>query len=131
VLLLRRVMVLLALVLLNGTVLAACEPASPTSVASTPTVRLLSPEEIARQVGAAYGEPHAQIAKVMSDVTVNPPYDPLYAMTLTGHFHKGALEAQKLGFSALATRMYVWNIHAYDQAGKEVWFDHELAPASP
>jgi hypothetical protein len=119
------------LVLISGTVLAACETRSPTSVASTPTARLLSPQEIASYVGMAYGDPHAQITKVMSDVAEAPPHEPIYTMSLTGHFHKGALEAVTLAFSASATRMYVWFIHAYDQADNEVWFDHELAPASP
>jgi hypothetical protein len=115
---------LLVLILLSSSVLMACGT-------NTPTPRLLSPEEIARYVGTAYGDPQAAIAGVKSDVTDNPPHDPMYLMTLTGHFHKGALEAETLGFSALANRMYVWAIRAYDQAGTEVWSDQELAPASP
>ncbi|HEU5199955.1 MAG TPA: hypothetical protein VFU32_09970 [Ktedonobacterales bacterium] len=128
---LRKIALLLLLALLSSSVLAACETNIPTSVTSTPTPHLLSPEEIASYVGTAYGDPQAQIAGVKSDVTDNPPHDPMYHMTLTGHFHKGTLEAETLGFSALADRMYVWVIYAYDQAGTEVWFDKELAPASP
>ena len=50
----------------------------------------------------------------------------MYLMSVTGRFHKGALVAVRLGFSALADSMYVWSISAYDQAGKEVWFDRDL-----
>ena len=128
---LRNMVVLLVMIVLSSSALAACETSNPTSVTSTPTMHLLSPEEIASYVGTAYGDSQAEVAGVKSDVTDNPPHDPMYHMTLTGHFHKGALEASTLGFSALADRMYVWVIYAYDQAGTEVWFDHELAPASP
>jgi hypothetical protein len=110
--------ILLVMVLLSISILTACE---------TNTPQLLRPEEIAMQVGDTYGEPHAQVAKVMSTVADAPPHDPMYLMTLTGRFHKGALEAQTLSFSALANKMYIWDIHAYDQAGMEVWFDRELA----
>jgi hypothetical protein len=55
----------------------------------------------------------------------------MYLMTITGHFKKGALEADTLYFSALASRMYVWNIYADDQAGNEVWVDRELGSATP
>jgi hypothetical protein len=128
---LRNRTALLVLALLSITALTACETNIPTSETGTPTPRLLSPEAIASYVGAAYSDPQAQIAGVKSDVTDPAPGEPMYHMTLTGHFHKGALEAETLGFSALADRMYVWAIWAYDQAGAEVWFDHELAPASP
>jgi hypothetical protein len=124
VLLPRRLSVLLVIVivLLFSSILTAC---------ATSTAHRLSPEEIARQVGIYYGEAHAQVAHVMADVTDNPPHDPMYHMTLTGHFHKGTLEADTLGFSALANRMYVWAISAQDQAGNEVWFDRELGSALP
>ena len=128
---LRNMTVLLMLALLSSSVLTACGTNIPTSETSTPTPRLLSPEEIASYVGTAYGDPQAQITKVMSTVTDPAPGEPMYGMTLSGHFHKGALEASTLGFSALAKRMYVWSIYAYDQAGAEIWFDKELAPASP
>jgi hypothetical protein len=120
----RNMTALLVLALLSSSVLIACGT-------NTPTTRLLSPQAIASYVGTAYSDPQAVIAGVKSDVTDPAPGEPMYHMTLTGHFHKGALEAETLGFSALANRMYVWAIWAYDQAGTEVWFDKELAPASP
>ena len=119
------------MVLLSSSVLTACGTTTPTAETSIPTPHLLSPGEIASYVGTAYGDPQAQIAGVKSDVTDPPPHDPMYHMTLTGHFHKGALQAEKLGFSALADRMYVWAIWAYNQADAQVWFDQELAPATP
>lgn len=121
---LRNMTVLLVMALLSSSVLTACET-------NTPTSHLLSPGEIARQVSTHYSEAHAQITKVTSTLTDSPPHDPMYLMTLTGHFHKGALEAYTLSFSALANKMYVWAILAYDQAGMQIWLDHELAPALP
>lgn len=113
---------LLVFVVLTFSSLTAC---------GASTARHLSPNEIAKQVGTQYGDPQAQVAKVTSMVTDNPPHDPMYLMSLTGHFHKGAVEAVRLSFSALADRMYVWGITARDQAGNEVWFDRELGPTSP
>lgn len=124
-LLLRKVTVLLVLVLLIGSMLTAC------GTTRTTTVHLLSSDEIAGQVSAHYGEAHVHIIRAMSTVADPPPHDPMYLMSLTGHFHKGALEAHTLSFSALANRMYVWDISAHDQAGNEVWFDRELGSAPP
>jgi hypothetical protein len=112
----------MVMILLISSILAAC---------GTSTSHLLSPDEIAKQVGAHYGEAHPQITAVMSTEADPPPHDPMYLMTITGHFKKGALEADSLGFSALASRMYVWNIYAYNQAGNEVWIDRELGPVAP
>ncbi len=66
-LLLRKMPALLALAVLSSSVLTACGTTTPTSVTGTPTPRLLSPEEIASYVDAAYGDPQAQIAGVKSD----------------------------------------------------------------
>ena len=109
-------------VLLISSVLTAC---------GTSTHHLLSSDEIAKQVGTHYGEAHPQITGVKSTVADPPPHDPMYLMTISGHFMKGALEADTLSFSALASRMYVWAISAYDQAGNEVWIDRELGSAAP
>ncbi len=113
---------LVLLVLLISSVLTAC---------GTSAAPHLSPDEIARQVGAHYSEAHPQIADVVSTVDDPPPHEPIYIMKLTGSFQKGALKADTLTFSALATRMYVWNIYAYDRAGNEVWHDRELGSATP
>jgi hypothetical protein len=89
----------------------------------------LSPDEIARQVGNHYGDPQAQLAGVKDDVADPPPHEPMYHIGLTGYFHKGALVAVRLYFSATAERMYVWNVLAVDQAGKQVWYDQDLDSA--
>ena len=123
VLLLRTLSALLIVVLLSGSVLTACG-------ASASTARHLSPNEIAKQVGAQYGDPQAHVAMAKPDVT-DGLQQPMYHMALTGRFHKGALEATRLNFSALADRMYVWAITAHDDAGNEVWFDRELGSAQP
>lgn len=121
---LRRMTVrlVLAVVLLTSSILTAC---------GTSAAHLLSSDEIARLVSTHYGEAHPQITGVKSTVADPPPHDPMYLMTITGHFKKGALEADRLSFSALASRMYVWNIYAFDQAGNEVWIDRELGSATP
>jgi hypothetical protein len=122
VLRLRKMTALLVMALLASGVLSAC---------GTSTAHLLSPDEIARQVGIYYGDAHAQIAGVMATEQDPPPHDPMYIIALTGHFQKGRLEASTLNFSALRTRMYVWGITARDQAGNEIWFDRELVSSSP
>lgn len=91
----------------------------------------LSPDKIAKQVGMHYGDPQAQVAGVKDAVADGPGQHPMYLMSVTGHFHKGALVAVRLGFSALADAMYVWSIYAYDQAGREVWFDRDLGAPLP
>ena len=88
---------------------------------------LLSATDIAGQVGAHYGDTYARITWTCSTEADSPPNTPMYLMTLVGHFHKNAIEAHSLGFSALATRLYVWNVRGYDQMGREVWQDHEMA----
>jgi hypothetical protein len=112
----------MVMILLTSSILTAC---------GTSTAHLLSSDEIAKLVSTHYGEAHPQITWVKSTVADPPPHDPMYLMTISGHFKKGALEADTLDFSALATRMYVWNIYAYDQAGNEVWIDRELGPVAP
>jgi hypothetical protein len=116
------VRLVMVIVLLISSILTAC---------GTSTSHLLSSDEIARLVGAHYGEAHPQITGVKSTEADPPPHDPMYLMTISGHFKKGALEADTLSFSALASRMYVWNITAHDQAGNEVWIDRELGSAAP
>jgi hypothetical protein len=50
----------------------------------------------------------------------------MYQISLVGHFQKNTMIAHTLYFSALANRMYVWNIYAYDQQNQEVWMDKEI-----
>lgn len=118
--LLRKMSALLVMALLISGSVTAC---------GMSTAHRLSPDEIARQVGIHYGDPHAQLAGVKDDVADPPPHEPIYHIGLTGHFHKGALVAVRLGFSAMAERMYVWNILAVDQTGKQVWSDQDLDSA--
>ena len=92
----------------------------------------IRPDTIAQQVGAHYGDPHAKVSgDVRNDVTDNPPHDPMYIMTIVGNFHKNGKIAHSISFSARADKMYVWNIHAYDQQGKEVWWDVDFTHDSP
>lgn len=111
----RTLIALLAMALLISVCVAACGTSAASSV---------SPNQIAKQVGAHYGDAQAQVAGVRS--TESDQQDPMYLMTLTGRFHKGSLVAVRLGFSALADRMYVWHISAFDQAGNLMWFDRDL-----
>ena len=87
---------------------------------------LLSADDIARQVAAHYGDSHPQDIQVQSTQTDNPPHDPMYLITITGNFHKGTLKAHSLSFSALATKLYAWNIYAFDQLGQQQWQDDDL-----
>jgi hypothetical protein len=119
-LLLRKISALLVMALLISSSVTAC---------GTSAAHLLSPDKIAKQVGMHYGDPQAQVAGVKDTIADGPGQHPMYLMSVTGHFHKGALVAVRLGFSATADRMYVWSIYAYDQAGKEVWFDRDLGSA--
>lgn len=119
----RKIMPAFVMLLMIAGIVVACT----TTPSSTPNQsNLLKPEAIAQQVATYYGESHAKITYVRSDQTDNPPHDPMYLMTLTGHFSKGKLVASTLNFSALANKMYVWNIYAYDTAKHEIWLDHEL-----
>jgi hypothetical protein len=114
---LRKMSALVVLILFISTMVTAC---------GASTAYRLSPDEIAKQVGIHYGDPQAHVAGVKTTVADPPPHEPMYLMSVTGSFHKGALVAVKLGFSATADRMYVWSIYAFDQAGNEVWFDRDL-----
>jgi hypothetical protein len=82
--------------------------------------------QIALRVGAAYGERYPRVVTATSSTTDNPPHDPMYLMKIAGRFHKGHLSARYLEFSALADRMYVWGIQAYNTLGKNLWFDDLL-----
>jgi hypothetical protein len=110
------------IIFLAGIALASCITDTPKQGGSF----LLSPNDIAKQVGSYYGDSHPQVRYVISDHADPPPHDPMYSITLVGHFQKNAMAAQTLYFSALANKMYVWDIYAYNQQGQEVWMDKEL-----
>jgi hypothetical protein len=113
----RRVLIKrLATLFFGSTVLSAC----------TTGQTLLDPKTIAQQVAKHYGESSPAIVSVKKTETDSPPNGPMYIIGLAGHFQKGSLVATSLGFSALAARMYVWNIHGYKASGQEVWMDMEL-----
>lgn len=122
--LLRNMFVSLVCLSISVGLLTAC--GTPTSASS-----LLSPDTIAQRVGTYYQDPHPHISSVRSTQTDGSSPQPMYIMLITGHFQEGKLAATSIGFSALTNRMYVWFIHAYDQTGKEVWFDHELTSSLP
>src|SRR5213595_3623155 len=54
-----------------------------------PRLHVKTAEDIARHVGRHYGDTHPRIVHVESTQTDNPPHDPMYIMTLAGHFHEG------------------------------------------
>ena len=113
----------LATLFLGGTFVSACTTGQP----SKP---LLSADTIARQVANHYGESSPVIDSVQTTETDNPPHDPMYIIGISGRFQKASLVATSLGFSALATRMYVWNIRGYNPSGREVWTDDEFPSRS-
>jgi hypothetical protein len=85
---------------------------------------LLSPQTIAKQVGMHYGDPQAVIVRALSDQTEGDGA-PMYLMTVAGQLRKDGLQAHTVTFSALATRLYVWDIRAFDRAGQQVWREPE------
>jgi|SRR5690242_18628277 len=105
----------LVLLLLTSGVMAGCQVGSS---------QLLEPDTIARQVGAHYGDPHARVVKARSDVT-EANSTPMYLMTVAGQVRKDGVQASTITFSALATRLYVWDVRAFDGAGQQVWSDDE------
>jgi hypothetical protein len=62
----------------------------------TSAAHLPSPDEIAKQASAHYGEAHAQVYNAVSTVADPPPHDPLFLLTLTGRFKNGALKPDTL-----------------------------------
>ncbi|GHO68799.1 hypothetical protein KSC_076910 [Ktedonobacter sp. SOSP1-52] len=114
----------LATLFLGSTFISACSTEQS----------LLDPKTIAQEVAKHYGESSPTITSVKKDSTDNPPHDPMYTMRIAGHFQKGSLIATSLGFSALANRMYAWDIRGYNASEQEVWFNpdltHELFPHS-
>ena len=113
---LRTITSCLIIVLVSASALTACGDGSHT----------LSTDDIAKQVANHYGEPHPKVLQVKSTETDNPPHDSMYLITLSGHFHKGTIKAQYLSFSALADKMYVWNIFGYNQSDQSLWQDMQL-----
>ena len=117
----RRVIIgRLTTLFLGSTFVSACTTGQP----SQP---LLSADIIARQVANHYGESSPVIVSVTNTEADPPPHDPMYLIALTGRFQKGSLVATSLGFSALANRMYVWDIRGYDSHNQEVWIDKDLS----
>lgn len=116
----RRFRSMLFVLLVCMGLLAGCGDSSP--------ARTLSPADIARFVGAHYGDPDAKVVDARSDVSEGSEHEPMYSMTISGHFHKDSLQAVNISFSALADKMYPWSIMAFDQAGEQVWQDMEIVP---
>jgi hypothetical protein len=110
--------------------LLVCAAAAAGCGGESPAQRL-SPPSIAAQVGAHYGDPHAVVVVARSDQT-EADHEPMYLMTISGHLRKDGVLASRLTFSALANRLYVWNIRAFDGAGRQVWSEPDWghAPAA-
>lgn len=105
--------------------LITCLIAIVLGVRQAATPHLLSPEGIAHQVAATYGDTHPHIVRVVPDTTDNPPHDPMYTITVAGYFRSGRLHARYLVISALADKHFVFGINAYRRLGeaRPVWFD--------
>lgn len=87
-------------------------------------IPILTPGEIARRIGAVYGDPRARVVWVQSDQTEGPPFHPMYLIRVSGHFHDGRLRASSLSFSATADHLYTWGIRATAQS-RVVWTEDE------
>jgi len=85
-------------------------------------------QSIAARVGGHYGDAHPRLVHVDSMQTDNPPHDPMYVITVAGHFRHGQQIAHYIGFSALANKTYVWAIFGYNRPGAILWSDRELEP---
>jgi hypothetical protein len=96
-----------------------------------PRLHVKTADDIARQVGRHYGDTHPRIVYVESTQTDPPPHDPMYIMTLAGHFHEGRRVARYVRFSALADKAYLWGVVGYNHSGSTLWSDDELALLLP
>jgi hypothetical protein len=90
---------------------------------------LLTPQTIATQVATHYGDPNAAVVTARSDVT-EVDSRPMYLMTVRGRLRKNGVEAATIKFSALATRLYVWDVSGFDRSGLLVWSDPEWGVCS-
>jgi len=90
---------------------------------------LLSPQTIATQVGTHYGDPNAAVVTARSDVT-EVDSRPMYLMRVRGRLQKNGVEAATITFSALATRLYIWDVSGFDRSGQPVWSDPEWGMCS-
>ncbi len=87
-----------------------------------------TPDQIAQRIGAAYGDAHARVTSALPDQTEGPPFHPMYAMTVSGHFRRGRLHASSLAFSAVADHLYAWFIRASD--GRTIVWEDGQWPTS-
>jgi len=121
--------VLGAMPTLRVVLLLAIFGATAPACVGEPTRQFLSQQQIAGQVGAHYGDPNAVVVRSRSDWT-EADRTPMYLMTIAGHLRLNGVPAATIAFSALATRLYVWDIRAFDGAGQQVWSEGEWTGAS-
>lgn len=72
----------------------------------------MNAQEVANEVGRIYYDAHPRIVRVISDETEGSVHEPMYGLTVFGHFRNGNRTAQYLIFSALASRHYAWGLWA-------------------
>lgn len=105
------------------------------STVAQPYTNMRTVTAVSAEVAAYYHETHPKIAKVIATLTDGSSAAPMNAVTLDGHFHKGALAATHLSFSMLANGSQVWAILAtddqYDSTHTPVWLDDEIAIKLP
>jgi hypothetical protein len=66
----------------------------------------ISAQAAADRVGAVYGDPHAHIVREVTGSSEGPASEPLYSLTVTGHFREGSRTARYLEFTASAVGGY-------------------------
>ena len=92
--------------------------------------RNASPSELARHVGATYGDPNPQIVSIHQDVTDGPSHQRMYIIKIQGTFHKSNLHAPTVIFSALANGRQIWAILGEVDPRNVIWHDDKLPSSS-
>ncbi len=92
---------------------------------------LLSAQDAANDVGAAYGDPYPRIIRsISSEADDGPVHEPMYSMTVIGNFHKGRTTAHYLEFSAMASRHSAWGLWAGNtlpsHTARRAWFANQV-----
>lgn len=64
------------------------------------------------KVSRHYGESSPRVDRVVETTSVAPPYELMYLVSLTGHFHEGKAKNPSLSFSVLADGTEAWAILA-------------------
>src|SRR5689334_1762317 len=86
---------------------------------------LLSPQTVADTVGSVYDDPHPHIVRVVSTESDGAVHEPIYILTVRGHFRYRSRTAHYLIFTASAGRWYAGSLWAGNSLNQHVhrsWF---------